>query len=84
MAENFHEHITPNIWPPNSADPNPLDYYVLSVIESEVKEHHPHITNDSLKGDIVNVMNQCRLIRACRRFQRRIETVIEAEHGFTE
>jgi inhibitor of nuclear factor kappa-B kinase subunit alpha len=28
MAENFHDHFTPNLWPPNSPDLNLLDYYV--------------------------------------------------------
>ena len=28
MADNFHDHITPNLWPPCSQDLNPLDYYV--------------------------------------------------------
>ncbi|KAM3187940.1 hypothetical protein ACTXT7_001262 [Hymenolepis weldensis] len=29
MAENFHNHGTPNLkWPSNSSDPNPFDYYV--------------------------------------------------------
>ncbi|KAF2351053.1 hypothetical protein FHG87_018191 [Trinorchestia longiramus] len=28
MAENFHDHVTPNLWPPNSPDLNALDYYV--------------------------------------------------------
>lgn len=30
MAENFHDHITPNLWPPSSPDLNPIDYYVPS------------------------------------------------------
>ncbi len=37
----FHDHITPNIWPSNSLDLNPLDYYVWSVIERGVNEHPP-------------------------------------------
>ena len=41
MAENFHDHITPNIWPPNSPDLHPLDYYVCSVVERGVSEYPP-------------------------------------------
>ena len=26
MANNFHDHITPNMWPPSSPDVNPLDH----------------------------------------------------------
>ena len=33
MAENVHDHITPNIWPTNSPDLNPLDYDVWSIVE---------------------------------------------------
>jgi inhibitor of nuclear factor kappa-B kinase subunit alpha len=39
MAENFHDHVTPNMWPPISPDLNPLDYYVWSVVERVVNEH---------------------------------------------
>ena len=28
LSENFCDHITLNIWPPNSPDCNPHDYYV--------------------------------------------------------
>ena len=45
-------HITPNSWPPNSPDLNPLDYCVWSIIEKKV-DKHPHNTKDSLKAAIV-------------------------------
>ena len=28
MADNLYDYITPDIWPPNSPDLNPLEYYV--------------------------------------------------------
>ena len=28
LADHFYNHITPNLWPPNSSDLNPSDYYV--------------------------------------------------------
>ncbi|UYV63451.1 FKBPL [Cordylochernes scorpioides] len=31
MAENLHDHVTPNIWPPSSPDVNPLDYGLLRI-----------------------------------------------------
>jgi transposase len=86
MAENFHDHITPNIWPPNSPDLNPLDYYVWSVVEREVNEH-PHTTKESLKAAILRIMtniNKDHLIKACKRFRSRIEAVIAAEGDFIE
>ena len=86
MADNLYDHITPNIWHPNSPDLNPLDYYVWSIVEKEVNEN-PHNAKDSLKTAIVQVMsdmNKDQLIRACNRFRPRIEAVIDASGGFIE
>jgi len=70
MTKNFHDHITPNIWPMSSLDFNPLDYYVWIVVERKVNEH-PHNTKNSLKAAIVRIMsnmnkNLIHLIQACR------------------
>ena len=69
MADNPYDHITPNIWTPNSPDLNPLDYYVWSVVEKEVNEH-PHNTKDYLKAAIVRAMSNMneQLIGAWNRF----------------
>lgn len=86
MAENFHDHVTPDTWPPNSPDLNPLDYYVWGVIEKEVNEHF-HNTLDSLKATILSVMSNMsheHLVTACRRFRSRVEAVIKADGGFFE
>jgi inhibitor of nuclear factor kappa-B kinase subunit alpha len=86
LAENFHDHVTPNIWPPSSPDLNPLDYYVWGVVERETNKH-AHNTKDSLKaaiGDIMANINKDHLINACSRFRSRIEAVIEVEGGFIE
>ena len=67
MFDNPYDHINPNIWPPNSPDLNPLDYYAWSIVEKGVNEH-PHNTKDPLKAVIVRVMsdmNKEQLIRAC-------------------
>ena len=86
LADNFHDHITPNLWPPSSPDLNPLDYYVWGVVERDVNKH-PHNTKDSLKASIVRVMqdiDEDHLKLACQRFRSRIEAVIDAEGGFIE
>jgi len=86
MSENLHDHITPNMWPPNSPDLNPLDYYVWGVVERETNKH-PHNTLDSLRAAIIRVMthmDENHLIRACKRFRQRIEGVIAAEGNFIE
>ena len=86
MADNLYNHITPKIWPSNSPDLNPLDYYVWKVVEKELNKHS-HDTKDSLKAVIARVisdMSKDRLIRACNRFRPRIEAVDDACGGFTE
>lgn len=73
-------------WPPSSPDLNPLDYYVWGVLERETNEHS-HNTIHSLKAAITRAMsniNKNHLIRACQRFRKRIEAVIEAKGGYIE
>lgn len=86
MAENLHDHITPNMWPPSSPDLNLLDYYVWGVVERETNKH-PHNTIDSFKAAIIRVMtniNKDQLILTCKRFRTRIEAVIAAGGNFIE
>ena len=75
----MHDHITPNVWPPSSPNRNPLDYYAWGVVERETNKH-PHNTLDSLRA----AMDEDHLIRACKRFRQRIESVIAAEGDFIE
>lgn len=86
LAENCHDHVTPNMWPPSSPDLNPLDYYVWGVIERQTNRH-PHANRDSLKAAIVEEMSDMsteHVIRACSRLRGRLEAVIGAEGGFIE
>lgn len=84
MSNNFHDFVGPNVWPPNSPDLNPLDYYVWGVVERDANKC-PHNTKESLREAIhesmVN-MDQHHLTSACARFRSRIEAVIEADGGF--
>lgn len=86
MATHLHDHITPNLWPPNSPDLNPLDYYTWGIVEREANRH-PHTTIGSVKAAISRVMSdipQDHVIRACQRFRSRIEAVIAATGGYIE
>ena len=86
LSENFYDHVTPNMWPPNSPDLNPLDYFFWGMIERETNLH-AHNTTDSLKAAVIEAMsNMCpaHVIRACNRFRARIEAVLEAQGGFIE
>ena len=85
MSENLHDHITPNIWPPSSPDPNPFDFYEWGVVERETTKHHN--TLDSLRAAITRVRahtDEDHLIWACKRFRERIESVTAAEGDFIE
>lgn len=69
LADNLHDHITPNIWLPNSTDFNLLGYYVWKIIEKNVNEPPPPSTKASLKVAIVQVlsnMNKDHLIQTCK------------------
>jgi DDE superfamily endonuclease len=86
LAENFHDFITPNIWPPSSPDLNPLDYFFWGIVERDTNKH-AHSTIDSLKTaikDTVADINKDHVIRACSRFRGRIEAVIKAKGDFIE
>lgn len=86
MANNFHDHVTPNMWPPSSPDVNPLDYYVWGVVE-RASNKHPHNTVAALRAAIVDAMTdipKTHLITACQRFRQRVEAVIAADGGFIE
>ena len=86
LTEKLNDHIIPNIWPNSSFDLNPLDYYVWGVVEREANKH-PRNTLDSLRAAITSVMTHIEadhLIRACKCFRQRIESVIAAEGHFIE
>ena len=86
MSENLHDHITPSVCLNSSADLNPLYYYVWDVVERETNKH-PHNTLDSFRAAITRLMTHMdkdRLIRACKRFRERIESVVAAEGDFIE
>jgi len=74
------------IWPPNSPDLNPLDYYVWGVCERDVNKH-PHNNVDSVKAKITEVMQgmgRQEIVKACKRFRARIEAVIDNDGDFFE
>jgi hypothetical protein len=83
---NLPEFWSKEVWPPSSPDCNPLDYYVWSVCERDVNRS-PHNTAASLKEKITDVMANLprdTVAKACRRFRRRIEAVVEAGGDFFE
>ena len=86
LAQNCHDHVTPNMWPPISSDVNPMDYYVWGVVEKEANKCL-HNNKESLKAPIADVMGNMQeapLICTCSRLRSRIEGVIETEGGLIE
>ena len=35
LSANFYDYTSPNVWPLNSPDLNPMDYYVCGVVEKD-------------------------------------------------
>lgn len=84
LKANVPELWEKEVWPPSSPDCNPLDYYVWSMVEKDVNQHY-HTSVDSLKNKIQEVMTNLDkqvLVKACQRFRRRVEAVIDAEGSF--
>ena len=36
LSANFYDYSSPNVWPQNSPDLNPMDYYVWGSVEKDV------------------------------------------------
>ena len=73
---------TPQFWPPNSSD-----YYFWAVIEltNSNKSHHNIV--DFLKVticDVVAEINPEAVVKVCKRFQSRLETMIDTKDRFIE
>ncbi|UYV66041.1 hypothetical protein LAZ67_3006267 [Cordylochernes scorpioides] len=78
LTLNVPSHWGPDIWPPNSPDCNPLDYYVWGVVERDVNKA-PHTTIQSVKKAVHTVMTQMDKVivaKACASFRTRLETVL--------
>ena len=67
--------------PPSSPDLISLDYYLWNVVERETNKH-PHNALESFR--VVTLMNEDHLIRTCKRFRQRIESVVAVEGEFIE
>ena len=85
LSENFCDHISTNICPPNSPDCNHLGY-VWNVIGWETKKNLCNI-KDELKARIKAAftnLNKVTLGKVCRRFPSHLEAVVKASTNFFE
>ena len=72
-----------DLWPSNSPDLNPIDYYFWSRIEAKAWAM-PHNTVAALKEDIkkaVRSLETAEITHAVYQFWKRVEAVITAEGG---
>ena len=84
--ENLRDVWTRDLWPPNSPDLNPMDFYLWGVVESKVNRH-ALANRDALKRKIERVMaKMCKeeVARACARFRPRLESVVQGGGGYIE
>ncbi|KAL1115595.1 hypothetical protein AAG570_005885 [Ranatra chinensis] len=82
LSENFYDFTSPNVWPPNSPDLNPIDYFVWGGVEKDT-DRTPSNTKainwawDKIKTVFAAFPGET-VASACSRFQSRIEAVIDA------
>ena len=84
LSNIFIDFVLPHVWPPNSPDLNPMDFFVWSAIERYTKKI-PCNTKDKLIIWIkkkFKAMKKAQIVRACLRFQGHIEAVIDAKSDF--
>ena len=76
LQDNLDMVWTPDFWPPNSPDLNPLDYFIWGIVE-RVSNKKPHNSLDSLRQAVRAAMENLsgdHVIAACSRFRPQIES----------
>ena len=74
------------MWPPNSPDLNPMDYYVLGAVQATVNDR-PLVGRVVLQEKISRVMGEMKhkvAARVCGRFRPPLEGIIKAGGGYIE
>ena len=86
MSNNFFDFVSPDVWPPNSPDLNPMDFFVWGAVERNTNKT-PCNTKDELVSRIkkeFKAMKKAQIVKACSRFRSRVEAVIDVNGGFIE
>ena len=81
---NFYNYISPNVWPPNSTDSNPMDYHVWGAVENNANRSACTTKAqliDRIKAVFHTIPTES-ATSACTRFRSRIEAVIEANGSY--
>ena len=86
LLNNVPNHWSPDLWPPNSPDLNPLDHFMWGVLETKTNNRfHPNM--DSIRQSVIeefSLLERDLVIKACKVFRTRIEQVIALNGGYTE
>ena len=86
LSENFAGHTGQDIWSPSSPDCNPLDFFVSGAVDQETNKSSCSTKNE-LKARITRAfggLSRETVTKACGRFRRRLEAVVDAGGGFFE
>ena len=83
---NFYDYTSANVWPPNSQDHNPMDYYAWGAAEKGANRR-----TSTTKAQLIDRIKAAfetlpmdSVTSACSRFRGRIEAVIDANGGSFE
>ena len=86
LAAEQCNHWSPDLWPPNSPDLNPLDHFIWGVLETKTNNRfHPNM--ESIRQSVIeefSLLERDLVIKACKVFRTRIEQAIAANGGYIE
>ncbi|QQP57068.1 Uncharacterized protein FKW44_001935 [Caligus rogercresseyi] len=86
LSENLDDNTSPNIWPPNSPDCNPCDFYLWGAAERDTNRTACN-TMAELKVRITLCFKKLprdQVRCACSRFRSRLKKVVEVRGAYFE
>ena len=86
LRANCYDLVPPDMWPPNSPDLNPMDYFTWGVVESR-SNAVAHSNKKSLIAAIKRAFSSLErdmVIKATARFRPCVKAVIDEGGGFIE
>ena len=86
LSANFYDFNSPNVWPPNSPDLNPMNYYVWGAVEKDSNRCASTTKPQLIKRNkaAFEALSQEIVKSACSRFRSRIKAAIDANGGYFE
>lgn len=86
LSQRIPLYVPKDIWPSNSPDLNPCDFWMWGVVEQKSNSTTPANVSDLKKAirKAVSTIDQDEARRACSAFRRRLERVRDADGGHIE